>query len=183
MSEAIRQNVFQILALAGVAFSVRYVGETKRPQFDEQGKPGKAWECDQWEVCFSLAMADGKSRNPPPAATMQTAYHTGLGLRQLPKGKRPWGLDNTQNPRELARWKRENAKPVPPHAADVLHSLLLDSSALDQSFADWCSDYGYSADSLRALDTYRACCDIGQQIRRMFTHAQREALQTALQDY
>lgn len=70
-----------------------------------------------------------------------------------------------------------------PTAADVLYSLVLDSSAADQSFDDWCGDYGYSNNSLKAFDTYRACCKNGAEMRKLFSPDQRRKLAELLQDY
>lgn len=44
-----------------------------------------------------------------------------------------------------------------PSAADVLSCLLLDSSAAEGSFADFCDDMGYDTDSRRAEAIYKAC--------------------------
>ena len=53
-----------------------------------------------------------------------------------------------------------------PQKDHVMHTLFSDSRAADQSFDDFCSDYGYSNDSLKALDIYRACAEIRQKLRR-----------------
>lgn len=74
-------------------------------------------------------------------------------------------------------------KKVKPSAASVLHSLLLDASANDRSFNDWCSDYDYSNDSMKAFETYQACCAIGEKLRKIFNHAQRETLRELLEGY
>lgn len=84
-------------------------------------------------------------------------YFTGLGLRK--KG------------------------PTPPHAADVLYSLLLDSSAAEMTFASWCAEFGYDTDSRKALDTYLACQENADKLARIFDHTTREQLREALQDY
>lgn len=45
-----------------------------------------------------------------------------------------------------------------PESLDVIRSLLLDASALDHgSFADWCAELGYSADSMQARAVYDEC--------------------------
>lgn len=44
----------------------------------------------------------------------------------------------------------------PPEVADVLLCLALDASGADQSFEDWCADYGYDTDSRSAERTWRA---------------------------
>ena len=41
-----------------------------------------------------------------------------------------------------------------PTAEDVLQSLLSDASSADESFEDWCGEYGYDTDSRKAERTY-----------------------------
>lgn len=47
--------------------------------------------------------------------------------------------------------------PKKPTYDDVVYSLVMDATACEQSFEDWCSDYGYSDDSIKALEIYRQC--------------------------
>lgn len=117
------------------------------------------WQCDAWRVSF----ASGKSR-------FETDYYTGLGYRK--KGKECVN----------AGFKTPD-KPVAPCAADVLYSLILDSSAIDMSFAYWCDEYGYDADSISAFNTYQACCKIAKELQQVFTRAQVETLRGLLEDY
>ncbi len=72
---------------------------------------------------------------------------------------------------------------VTPTQASILHCLILDASALDTCFNDWCDDYGYDSDSMTAFKTYQACCEEGEQLRKIFTHEQKAHLQTLLEDY
>lgn len=45
-----------------------------------------------------------------------------------------------------------------PAAEDVLVSVLMDIQNIDgQNFSDWASDLGYSDDSIKALNIYKAC--------------------------
>lgn len=156
-AEEARKAVTEKLVEWRVPFSVSLVGETKRDD----------WVCDQWRVKF---------------ADWETAYYTGTGHRKPVKGAPP---KNFVNPRCLAakEWNRNNLRPVAPQAADVLHSLLLDSDAVNESFRNWCANYGYSDDSLSALDIYRECCKVGEKMRRLFTHEQRETLRELLEDF
>ena len=156
MSELTKQSIESTLILWNVPFSARYVGETKRAD----------WQCDAWRVSIG---------------GFETDYYTGLGQRKqtLPMPQ------PALHPRCIAyaEWKKTAFKPVAPAAADVLHSLLLDARAADQSFSDWCSDYGYDDDSLKALDTHRACCAIGKELRKVFAYDQIAQLETLLEDY
>ena len=63
------------------------------------------------------------------------------------------------------------AQNVTPKLDDVLSSLLMDGSAYfdAQSFEEWCSDYGYDADSRKAEATWKACDEVGRNLARAFT--------------
>lgn len=76
------------------------------------------------------------------------------------------------------------AKPiVPPPLADVLYSLLLDGSASDEAFDDWCANFGYDTDSRKAEKTYDQCRDIGRSLERMFSRADLAELRELFSDY
>lgn len=53
-----------------------------------------------------------------------------------------------------------------PNLPDVVSSLLMDGGAYfdRQSFGDWCADFGYSDDSIKARDTYETCWRTGRAI-------------------
>jgi hypothetical protein len=53
-----------------------------------------------------------------------------------------------------------------PTAYDLLYSLQLDCASGDRSFADWCADFGYDSDSIKALNVYQACCDTIPKLRK-----------------
>lgn len=112
------------------------------------------WGCYAWRVTLARA-----------GQQFDTDYFMGLAHATKPKTK----------------W--DTPKPKPPTAADVISSLLLDSEALNQSFPDWCDDFGYSSDSIKAFDVYRTCCDTGKNLRRVFTRAQLSELSELVQDY
>jgi len=63
------------------------------------------------------------------------------------------------------------AQKVTPQLDDVIHSLLLDGAAYfdAQTFEDWCSGYGYDADSRKAESIWKACDEIGRNLARAFT--------------
>ena len=111
------------------------------------------WQCDQWRVTLSSK-----------AGFHSFDYFTGLGLRHKPDS---WG-------------KR---KPSKPKVADVLHSLILDASAADENFHDWCANYGYSDDSIKAMSTYKACLETAQALRKHFSPDTLHAVRELLQDY
>lgn len=169
-ADNIRAEVFQLVALACVSFAAEYRGECKRAL-------GGTHAMDEWRCTFTRT--DGRPE--------EFEYFTGLGLRALP----PWkfgasGYDGGPAPRRGSlsheKWQAA-AKPIPPHVADILHSLILDSSAASQSFESWCSEYGYDTDSRKAFATYEACQRNADKLARLFDRATLEALSETLQDY
>lgn len=145
-----------------IACAAHYVGETMRENTQS---------CDAWRVSF----AAGKSR-------FETDYYTGLGHRKPVKGAE--NRIESKYPKSsigYAAWQKAYVKPIAPYAADVLHSLILDSSAIDTSFDYWCSNYGYDADSISAFNAYQACCKTAKELRRVFTRAQLETLHELLE--
>jgi len=52
----------------------------------------------------------------------------------------------------------------------------LDAQAADSNFNDWCINFGYDNDSIKALNTYKQCCDIAVRLRQYFTAEQRKAI-------
>jgi hypothetical protein len=52
-----------------------------------------------------------------------------------------------------------------PDAADVISCLISDTSAGEQSFEDFCSDFGYDQDSRRAEATWKACANLAPKVR------------------
>lgn len=77
---------------------------------------------------------------------------------------------------------RKEGKPVAPNAAEVLYSLLSDADAASMTFEEWCSEFGYSDDSLRALNTYNKCVAIDKALRKVFSGADLETLRAAVAD-
>jgi hypothetical protein len=46
-----------------------------------------------------------------------------------------------------------------PKLEEVLNCLFLDSMAHEESFPDWCDNFGYSNDSIKAKQIYEACIE------------------------
>ena len=70
-----------------------------------------------------------------------------------------------------------------PHIAMIMQSLLLDSQADEMSFNNWCSDYGYDNDSIRALKVYQTCCETAKKLYSVFNGQQIAEMRKVLQDY
>jgi len=70
---------------------------------------------------------------------------------------------------------------TPPAVKDVLFSLTQDADAINYTFENWCSNYGYDSDSRKAEGTYKACIENFQKIRALGFAL--EDLQEFFQDY
>ena len=134
---------------------IDYVGETVRDN---------DWKCDQWRVQLTSK-----------AGYWSTDYFTGLGHRTRTYSGygRKW---------DAMRKKHYDDKPKKPAVADVLYSLFRDASAADNNFHDWCAEYGYSDDSIKALNTYKQCLDIATALRKHFSPEQRAAIQAIVSE-
>lgn len=156
MANEAQQNVATLLETWGVSFSARLIGETKRDD----------WVCDEWRVTIG---------------SFETEYFTGTGLRKMKKG----AITTTARKGcvAYAKWEKRNIVAVAPCAADVIYSLLSDAEACDTSFSDWCENFGYSNDSIKAFNTYRACEETGHSLRKVFSTKQVAELREALTDY
>lgn len=163
MSKETEKAVAEYLTAHGITFKADYIGQRKR----------EGWDCDAW-IC---GLYKGKL-----AETFE--YFTGLGHRQYRNGVTP-SIVFAGGPGTVYRERYDagHKKPVTPPAAGVLHSLILDSSAIGQSFESWASDYGYDTDSRKAEEIYRACQRNTDKLQRILTRADLEALEALLQDY
>lgn len=144
-----------------INWGVHYTGKQTRDE----------WECDGWR----FAIKD-----------QSFEYFTGMGHRVDSEASKRARIALKNVSRRSIAWVNgvENAMlPAIPPIAGVLHSLLLDSGASGQSFADWCDDFGYDSDSRKALSTYEACQRGGDKLRKVFTAVQIETLRDMLQDY
>lgn len=48
---------------------------------------------------------------------------------------------------------------------DVVYSLLADYT--EDTFPDWCPNYGYDTDSVKARSTYEACLSNGETVKKL----------------
>ena len=117
------------------------------------------WHHDKWSITLEF---EGR--------IMTTSYSTGIGHRVATPGtEKIWNGYSTPEGNMSAEKAalRGFSKPGKVDLADVVSSLILDSSALDDSFEDWASNLGYDADSRKALATYLACQKHGAAARRL----------------
>ena len=54
-----------------------------------------------------------------------------------------------------------------PTASDLVWAVAIDSEAVDESFSNWCDNFGYSTDSITARSTYKACQRNGERLIKL----------------
>lgn len=124
-----------------------------------------------WRIQLKRSRGVGKS---PSWLVWEGDYMQGSGYLKTPKGFNPRALDGDAAVRQACETKRgfwnrtgiPNVSAVEPALADILHSLLMDASAIDEgSFEDWASSLGYDPDSRKAEATWKAYVETGLKLR------------------
>jgi hypothetical protein len=170
----IETSVASMLEKFGVTMTAVYKGV-------KANALGGKTEMDSWSVAFSKS--DGRE------VFEEFDYYTGTGHRSKVEDSAA-GRFAAQHLKGASRnslaWeslRKQYCKPVAPHAAAVLQCLLMDTEASSTSFHNWCDEFGYDDDSIKARETYDACQENSDKLHRIFAHAQIEELREALQDY
>lgn len=178
MSLEIETTVDALIASYGVSMLTSYVGVKK----DALG--GKT-EMDQWVIGFSNNKTSESfdfftgmgNRAPATPKQKQEASYSFQGLTEKDRqGITMYGKQYLAKVESLR-------KPVAPAAAAVLNCLLLDAEASSTSFRNWCDEFGYDDDSISARNTYDACQENADKLRKIFHGGQIEQLREALADY
>lgn len=58
-----------------------------------------------------------------------------------------------------------------PTASDLVWAVAIDSEAVDESFSNWCANFGYTTDSITARSTYKACQRNGERLIKLIGNA------------
>lgn len=76
----------------------------------------------------------------------------------------------------------EMGKPKEPTKENVLFDMIMDD-VRDLDFNDFCSEFSYNNDSIKALKVYKACKRKTKTYYDMFDSEEREVLRELLEDY
>lgn len=128
-------------------------------QFVGKGKRLGGWECFMWIVSINGEQFEynaGLAHFTPYVGKKDGSRET-VHDSMYKKNKKP---ENSLANGELEGWLHV------PQLNDVLECLFLDASSGQDSFNDFCDNCGYSNDSLKALDIYRACMAIVPKLRK-----------------
>lgn len=147
-------------------FSAFYTGEGSQDN----------WKFDGWKITIT-----------GPNKKKQTFdYKAGLGNRNLSAIDKQnlksygfrYGTIAYKNYIRTANWVIYK-----PCAADALFCLLLDADSGLRTFSEFCNEFGYASDSIKAFKTYQACQETTDNIKSLFNSKQIEELKELLQDY
>jgi hypothetical protein len=113
-------------------------------------------------------------------------YQQGIG--HVPRYMEPRTLFDQEclgKPWETGKYGHSlNVKRLPaPTAADVLSCVILDSEAIEQSFEDWASDFGYDTDSRKAERIYHECVAQARDAQRVLGASLIAQLRELFADY
>jgi len=72
---------------------------------------------------------------------------------------------------------------VSPTAASVLYSLISDHDCAYELFEDFCDNFGYDQDSIKALEIYKACQKNAKQLNKVFSNEKLNTIRELLEDY
>jgi len=73
------------------------------------------------------------------------------------------------------------SKPKPLNIDNVLWSLILDAQAGTESFDDFCDNFGYNNDSIKANEIYLACQKNGKKVKQFIANIDKAS--ELFQDY
>ena len=173
----------EYLKSAGISYDVQLLAEMLHD---------KEWQHDLFYVTFK--------NNKGKLAGFE--YKTGIGHRMNPPAKNTFSTlshEQTKERKILSEVIGKNPLIVAKHAtskrpvsqewvtlptqASVLYGLILDASANDESFTDWCDNYGYDSDSIKAQGIYNACIDNAKKLNEVFSRNQLDKISELLEDY
>ena len=161
--QTVNETVIKILNNAKITFNIIPAGT---------GLMRDGWECDGWILQL-------RKNN----TTCSFEYYTGLGHRKISKIDKLWIDRQYKNSINYKHEIAKCSKPSTPEICSIIHSLSIDSQAMNESFINWCDNFGYDNDSLKALNTYNKCCDNAKKYYSVLDSNTRAALETVLQDY
>ena len=157
--------------LTGKTFEALCADVSVEPTYLGRRKDGDDWEHDSWNVSLTF-----KART-----YTDIAYRMGIGHSPQAQPVR------TIHDQEVAKRFYERPpngtwNPTPPTAAELISSLMMDVSGLDESFEGWAASLGFDTDSRKAEGIYRQCLETLPKLRALLG-ADFAQFETEAQDY
>lgn len=168
--EIARENVNALAHSLGLDMRAEFVPFSQSRNAKPRAGQDKPWRSLNWRVTLTRGGRDvlstdysqGEAHCPAHKATADRfdKWQRGQAIEiEIETGKRAAAYSGEK--------PHATAKPIPaPDLADILHSLALDSDALDYAtYDDWAACLGYDPDSRSGEATYRACLEIALKMR------------------
>lgn len=166
-----QMSIQQFVSRHGITLDAKPVSLCAEWTVDD--KHAQSWECTL--KCGKREMVTSFTKGSGHRTWNKLRYHGGV---DRPRGhaagqpaQLPWGA-STYDKQRFYAW----TAPTPPTAEEVLDCLASEASAMDQSFEDWASDFGYDVDSRKAEKAYNACREQGFALRKLLGYADFEIL-------
>ena len=150
------QNIINGFDFGSLQINISYRGKII------EGKNG--WD----HFLYSVSIGSGSN-------AFVTQYKCGLGHSKK--------VNFHSNPDYWSNKEMKYLVPVKPKNSDIMYSLLMDSEAGNYSFQDFCDNFEYSSDSVKAFGIYQECKKTSKNLRKVFTSEQLQQMLLALQDY
>ena len=146
------QNAAQILKELGCTLTTRFIPWSLSRSAEEK-TPSLNWNC---------TLSRGRHSYSFPYTKGSGHCHAYRNPVRFPDGRK-----DEYATKEAIRHECETGKKAtPPSLEEVCYSLFMD--AYDGDFEDWCEEYGYSDDSIRAKALYEECRRTHRTLQRMF---------------
>lgn len=167
-----------------------------------ESSEGRAKCTDEWDhIEFNVEIKRGNN------VLFSGPYRLGVGHVKIPKGDCIWMYklvsDETSLFYQMQRKGSVKVKPeykhihlsiltklathqkLKPKIEDVMYSLLSEGSVFfdGQTLDEFCSDFGFSTDSIKANNLWKACLDTGMNLRKFLNPSEIEDLRKATQDH
>ena len=96
------------------------------------------------------------------------AFNNEGGLTKFPEwAKQGWTVSlKYKGKRAQFRYYGGGASKTPT-ASDLVWAVATDSTALNESFSDWCGEFGYDTDNIKARSTYKACQTYANRLKNL----------------
>lgn len=141
------------------------------------------WQYDKWAVIINGETFD---------------YKTGIGHRKVRKGYeggKNWkGFKDEATYYLNGRFKQDkknllevnkkidyHTQVKPLNIDDVLYSLIMDSYTAEETFEDFCSEFGYDSDSRKAMQIWEDCRNNAKRVKKFIPDL--EEARELFQDY
>ena len=150
--KGVAQDAALILEKLGCTLTYRFIPWSRSRNAKEK-RPSLNWECTLSRGAHSYSF---------PYTKGQGHCHAYRNPIRFSDGR----MDVYATKEAIRRECETGHKVTPPTLVEVCYSLFVD--AYEGSFEGWCSEYGYSDDSIKAKAMYEKCCRTRHVLQRMF---------------